>query len=96
MSFFTEAMKCPITGDIIEDPVMDFEGNTYEKVAILRWLQNHNTSPVTRSILRTDQLIPNRALKDSIEEATRLESLRLGESPSEEVRASPVRCEQCD
>ena len=53
---------CPITNDVMIDPVIDYEGNTYERSAILKWLQINNTSPVTRSPLRVDQLIPNRAI----------------------------------
>jgi len=53
---------CPITTDVMMDPVIDHEGNTYERSAILSWLKINNTSPVTRNPLRVDQLIPNRAI----------------------------------
>ena len=57
---------CPITQDIMSDPVIDPEGNSYERNAILEALAIKNESPITRSTLRTDQLIPNRALIDAI------------------------------
>lgn len=54
---------CPITGEIMKEPVTTPDGNTYEKEAILQWLHNHNTEPQTRNPLYIHQLIPNRALK---------------------------------
>jgi hypothetical protein len=54
---------CPITGEIMKEPVTTPDGNTYEKEAILQWLHNHNTEPQTRNPLYVNQLIPNRALK---------------------------------
>ena len=55
---------CPITQEIMIEPVMDHEGNTYEKKAILEWLKINKTSPVTRNIITKQELIPNRALAD--------------------------------
>jgi hypothetical protein len=57
---------CPLTGAPFVEPVIDYEGNTYEKEAILEWLKNNSTSPITRNPLSPDQLFPNRALKDAI------------------------------
>lgn len=48
--------------------MIDPEGNTYEKSAILQWLNNNNTSPITRTNLLPYQLHVNRALKDAITE----------------------------
>ena len=59
--------SCPITGQHMKDPVSTPDGNTYEREAIETWLQNHNTEPQTRNILRRDQLIPNRVLKEIYE-----------------------------
>ena len=47
---------------------MDPEGNTYEKSAIMAWLKQNSTSPLTRKPLTADMLIPNRALRDLIEQ----------------------------
>ena len=62
-----EAFICPISGDIMKDPVVDPEGNTYERSEIEKWLSSIQTSPITRCILNKDQLSPNRALKDAID-----------------------------
>ena len=42
---------CPISHCIMLDPVMDREGNTYERTSIEQWLSGHNTSPITRNYL---------------------------------------------
>jgi hypothetical protein len=35
-------MVCPITTEIMEDPVMDLEGNTFDRHAIYEWLDAGN------------------------------------------------------
>lgn len=62
-----EEMLCPITGEVMKDPYMDPEGNSYEKIAILQWLTRNNSSPITRTPLTAEQLAPNRALKNLIQ-----------------------------
>lgn len=59
---------CPITQDIMVEPVICRDAITYEKSAIETWLATHTTSPVTRQPLYAYDLIPNRALKSAIEE----------------------------
>ena len=49
------------------DPVVDPEGNSYERTSIERWLESHETSPVTRAPLRRSHLTPNRSLKAVID-----------------------------
>jgi hypothetical protein len=58
---------CLLTHGVMQDPVMDPEGNTYERRAIEQWLQVKPESPVTRAPMTSAQLIPNRALKSLIE-----------------------------
>lgn len=61
------AWRCPITQEVMVDPVIAPDGNTYERVAIEAWLQRSQTSPITRQVMLTSDLIPNRALRDTIE-----------------------------
>eukprot|EP00005_Dracoamoeba_jomungandri_P001453 CAMPEP_0174256730 /NCGR_PEP_ID=MMETSP0439-20130205/5932_1 /TAXON_ID=0 /ORGANISM="Stereomyxa ramosa, Strain Chinc5" /LENGTH=654 /DNA_ID=CAMNT_0015339467 /DNA_START=216 /DNA_END=2177 /DNA_ORIENTATION=+ len=58
---------CPITQEVMEDPVMDNEGNSYERYAIMDWLKRQRISPVTRAPLSVSDLRPNRGLRDAIE-----------------------------
>jgi hypothetical protein len=45
------------------DPVITPVGHTYERGAIMRWLETYSTCPVSRLPLTADQLIPNLALR---------------------------------
>jgi hypothetical protein len=59
---------CPLTGRIIQDPVITPDGNTYEKFAIEEWLKNiSKTDPLTNNSLRVEDLIPNIELKNLYE-----------------------------
>lgn len=59
-------LECPITCDIMVDPVFTADGETYERAAITTWLKENNTSPKTNEILEHKSLTPNRALKSQI------------------------------
>mmetsp|Transcript_18709 Transcript_18709/g.33852 ORF Transcript_18709/g.33852 Transcript_18709/m.33852 type:complete len:362 (-) Transcript_18709:59-1144(-) len=58
-----EAMLCPIQQQIMVDPVIDPDGYSYEREAILKWLNKSSRSPMTRRPLAANQLKENRALK---------------------------------
>lgn len=57
---------CPITHQIMYNPYIDNEGNTYEYSAIIEWLSRNNTSPITRNYLDITHLKPNRCILDII------------------------------
>ena len=59
---------CPITGEVMEDPVTTADGHAYERAAIAQWLQAHDTSPVTNAQLPHRNLAPAHALRQLIEE----------------------------
>ena len=67
-----QTFLCPITHEQMVDPVVDYEGNSYERSAITDWLSRNRISPITRSPLNINQLIPNRALKDLIDSQNKL------------------------
>ena len=67
MSICPQYFKCPITHNIMNEPYIDNEGNSYEEEAIKKWLVNKNTSPITRNILNVSDLKLNRSLKDAIQ-----------------------------
>jgi curved DNA-binding protein CbpA len=58
--------KCPLTKEIINDPMTDFEGNSYERDAILKYLETHYNSPVTGAPLYACHLTANATLKEKI------------------------------
>jgi serine/threonine protein kinase len=59
---------CPITQDVMKDPVMLMDGHTYERKAIEDWLKRSVRSPLTNEVLsdRTT-LLDNYALKSAID-----------------------------
>ena len=61
-----EDILCPITSQIMTDPVMIESGNTYEREAILKWLKNNNTDPLTNDKLNSKTVTPNRTVKRMI------------------------------
>jgi hypothetical protein len=63
-----QTVNCPITLELMQDPVFDSDGNSYERVAILKHLAINATSPMSRRPLTAASLRPNRALKDMIQQ----------------------------
>lgn len=58
---------CPIILQVMIDPVITLDGNSYERIEILRWLQKHPESPITRMPIDTT-VIPNHNLRKIIED----------------------------
>jgi Mg-chelatase subunit ChlD len=58
---------CPITYGIMIDPVIGIDGHTYEKSAIESWLNKSNKSPLTKQHMTVHDLVPNIALRNTIE-----------------------------
>tara|TARA_B110001452_G_C15235449_1_gene427768 strand:- start:2049 stop:3152 length:1104 start_codon:yes stop_codon:yes gene_type:complete len=58
---------CAITQAIMVDPVKTIDGMTYDRPAIVRWFQEHSTSPLTGLSLASKALTPNTTLKEQIE-----------------------------
>ncbi len=59
---------CPISMELMSDPVMLATGHSYERVCIERWLQQGNrTCPVTGMRLRHMEMTPNFALRVAVQ-----------------------------
>eukprot|EP00197_Chlamydomonas_leiostraca_P000020 CAMPEP_0202886216 /NCGR_PEP_ID=MMETSP1391-20130828/42060_1 /ASSEMBLY_ACC=CAM_ASM_000867 /TAXON_ID=1034604 /ORGANISM="Chlamydomonas leiostraca, Strain SAG 11-49" /LENGTH=972 /DNA_ID=CAMNT_0049569485 /DNA_START=65 /DNA_END=2985 /DNA_ORIENTATION=+ len=59
---------CPITQDVMDDPVVAADGYTYEREAIRAWLSKSPTSPLTNLALEHCHLVPNLNLRSAIRE----------------------------
>ena len=57
---------CPITAEIMTDPVSTADGFTYERTAISEWLRTNDTSPSTGATLESKTLVPNLSLRSII------------------------------
>ena len=73
-----QALVCPLTLEMMENPVLAMDGFTYERSAIEAFFRHskHNgqllTSPMSRRVLESERLLPNRALKAVIEARKRM------------------------
>eukprot|EP01025_Chloroclados_australasicus_P032834 TRINITY_DN33361_c0_g1_i1.p1 TRINITY_DN33361_c0_g1~~TRINITY_DN33361_c0_g1_i1.p1 ORF type:complete len:540 (+),score=76.32 TRINITY_DN33361_c0_g1_i1:64-1683(+) len=59
---------CPITQDVMTDPVFASDGYTYEREAIQGWFKKSNTSPMTNMELESKALVPNHTLRGELME----------------------------
>jgi hypothetical protein len=57
---------CPMTLEIMNDPVITNDAITYERSYIEEWFKNNNTSPKTNLQLSSKELISNLSLKNAI------------------------------
>jgi len=64
-----EHLKCPLTGDLMIDPVGTPYGHFYDRWAIDAWLDSeHATDPLTREFLCQDDYIKFYPLNEAVED----------------------------
>lgn len=85
---------CPLTMDVMFDPVLDAEGNTYERMSLLQWLKQSPTSPISRQPLSERMVTRNNALRESIHEFMGPEWVKQRQMATEKVIQSSS--EECD
>lgn len=84
--------KCPISLDLMKDPVTISTGITYDRESIERWFEEGNfTCPVTNQILTSFDLIPNHTLRVMIQEWC-VENRQLGieRIPTPRIPITPI------
>ncbi|CAM9453747.1 unnamed protein product [Chrysoparadoxa australica] len=88
-----DEFACPITRELMRDPVIAADGHTYDREAIEMWTRNHTTSPKTGEFMDHLMLVPNlnlkRLIKDLIEEGG--EGLYMKEEDGEDGPDTPYR-----
>jgi hypothetical protein len=65
-SVLENSFRCPISMEIMVDPVFAADGHTYERVEMERWLATKSTSPLTNEVLPHKMLVPNHNLRSQI------------------------------
>jgi len=70
-SLIPDDYMCPVTLELMKIPVTLSDGHTYEKQAIKKWLQKHDTSPLTGLLLPNKKFCPNLVLKKKIDSFVR-------------------------
>ncbi|KAI5010749.1 hypothetical protein ZWY2020_012886 [Hordeum vulgare] len=64
-----EALQCPISLELMTDPVTVATGQTYDRTSIKRWIKSGcRTCPVTGERLRSAQFVPNVAVRGIVEQ----------------------------
>ncbi len=63
MNIIESTLMCPITQEIMKDPVQGSDGQTYDRDAIVRWLNQKQTSPLTNLPMGIHDLKVNAAIK---------------------------------
>ena len=59
---------CPISHDVMLDPVVASDGHTYERAQIEMWLTDHTTSPMTGAALEHTTLTVNIAVRGMVQD----------------------------
>ncbi|CAB9519140.1 SAM and U-box domain-containing protein 1 [Seminavis robusta] len=77
---------CPITEQLLRDPVIDRDGNTFERRALVKWIKEEGTSPITRRPLMVQQLYDNTTLLLVLTQEVHLHIQNETEPRSEELR----------
>ncbi|XP_054814172.1 U-box domain-containing protein 13-like isoform X2 [Prosopis cineraria] len=66
-SIIPDDFRCPISLELMKDPVIVSTGQTYERSCIEKWLDaGHGTCPKTQQTLASNVLTPNYALRSLI------------------------------
>ena len=58
-----ESITCPITGEVMSDPVQGNDGQTYERTAIIQALNIKHESPITRQPMNVSDLKVNASIR---------------------------------
>eukprot|EP00882_Tetradesmus_deserticola_P009062 GHRQ01009559.1.p2 GENE.GHRQ01009559.1~~GHRQ01009559.1.p2 ORF type:complete len:194 (+),score=83.78 GHRQ01009559.1:1177-1758(+) len=62
------AFLCPISMQVMTQPVVAPSGGSFNRPALMDWIRQHHTDPVSGAPLRSDQVFPNLAMRDLIHE----------------------------
>jgi hypothetical protein len=66
-----ECFVCPISLEIMSDPVILPDGHSFDRIALAQWLAVNNTSPATRQLVSLDDVRPNWMLRNLIRQYRR-------------------------
>jgi hypothetical protein len=86
-----DAYYCPITFGIIHDPVIDPEGNTFERTAAESWIRVNGNSPITRTSVTVEDLYPNNVIAELLEEEKRRSDDSIHPSIRKWKQEAPLR-----
>ncbi|KAF8009724.1 hypothetical protein BT93_J0651 [Corymbia citriodora subsp. variegata] len=83
VSNLPDEFRCPISLDLMRDPVIVSSGHTYDRTSIAQWINSgHHTCPKSGQRLIHMALIPNYALKSLVHQWCQENNIPLIEHPS--------------
>ncbi|TKY47753.1 U-box domain-containing protein 6 [Spatholobus suberectus] len=81
-----EELRCPMSLQLMSDPVIIASGQTYERVCIQKWFRDgHNTCPKTQQRLSHLSLTPNYCVKGLVASWCEQNGVPIPEGPPESV-----------
>lgn len=84
--------RCPISLDLMKDPVIVATGQTYERGYIEMWLEaGHDTCPKTQQKLANKSLTPNYVLRSLITQWCEANGIEPPKRPAQ-LRDAPLSC----
>lgn len=88
-----DEFRCPISLDLMKDPVIVASGHTYDRNSIAQWINSgHHTCPKSGQKLIHMALIPNYALKSLLQQWCQENNIPLADSE----RNSDSKRKQCE
>ncbi|KAI8574202.1 hypothetical protein RHMOL_Rhmol01G0336400 [Rhododendron molle] len=73
-----EEFRCPISKELMRDPVIVATGQTYDRPFIQRWLkEGHRTCPQTQQVLSHTLLVPNLLVREMISQWCKTRGIQL-------------------
>ncbi|KAH7837404.1 hypothetical protein Vadar_013486 [Vaccinium darrowii] len=76
-----EEFRCPISNELMRDPVIVATGQTYDRPFIQRWLKSgHRTCPRTQQVLSHTLLTPNLLIREMISHWCKNQEIQLPDS----------------
>ncbi|KAL0369444.1 UNVERIFIED_CONTAM: U-box domain-containing protein 9 [Sesamum angustifolium] len=78
-----EEFKCPLSKELMRDPVIIATGQTYDKPFIQKWLKAGNrTCPLTQQVLSHTVLTPNHLIREMITQWCKNHGIKLPDAVS--------------
>ncbi|KAL5211718.1 hypothetical protein ABZP36_022565 [Zizania latifolia] len=83
--------SCPISLDLMRDPVVASTGQTYDRPSIIQWIEEgHSTCPNSGQALADNRLVPNHALRSLISQWCGVYGLQYDSPESNEGMAECI------
>ncbi|KAH0751100.1 hypothetical protein KY290_030332 [Solanum tuberosum] len=85
--------RCPISLELMKDPVIVSSGQTYERSSIEKWLEaGHSTCPKTQQVLTSNVVTPNYVLRSLIAQWCEMNGVESPKRPGSSPNKSTSAC----